>query len=243
MHQEIVDFFGICKRVRYGFPPNSCKKALVLAPHSDDEAIGCAGTIFQLRSLGYEVVILLFALPDDELEDGDGSTGRLQEFFRCLSHYGNCKGMYFHYPDGDLMDHFEQAKKELRKVIEMEEPGIIFTPYIMDSHSDHRCVSLLLASVLSDRDILVAMYEVWIPILYPNYYIDISQFWEQKQSALICYPSQLEQYAILEKAKELNRLRAALSMRRKVRYIEAFKGMKAQEFIRLVKVLQAEEII
>lgn len=243
MYQEIVDFFCTCKRVRYGFPTNNCKKALVLAPHSDDETIGCAGTILQLQNLGYEVVILLFTLPGEELADRNCCVGRLQEFFSCMSYYGNCKGIALKFPDGDLMGHFEQAEKELRQVVEAEKPGIIFVPYIMDSHPDHRCVGLLLASVLSDEDILVAMYEVWVPILYPNYYIDISQFWEQKRAALICYPSQLEQYAILEKVKKLNSLRAALSMRRKVKYVETFKGMRAREFIDLIKVLQIEAII
>lgn len=243
MHQVFADFFGVCTRVRFGFSANIRKKALVLAPHSDDEAIGCAGTIFQLQSLGYEVVIVLFTLPVEEMGREDGEQVRLREFRDALSRYQNGKEIIFDFPDGELHQYCEQAKEKLKQIIEREEPGLIFTPYIMDYHSDHRCVSRMLAKALPDREITIAMYEVWVPILHPNYYIDISEFWDQKQRVLQCYSSQMMQYSILKKAKELNQLRASLSMRKKVKYVEAFKGMEAQKFIRLAQRLEAESII
>lgn len=243
MQQVLTNFFRVCRNVRFGFSMGKSKKVIVLAPHSDDESIGCAGTIFQLQSMGYEVVIVLFTSSADELSNNEKGELRLQEFQKAIEMYENCREIHFLYPDGKLTEFCTEAKEQLTEIIEREEPGIIFTPYIMDCHSDHKCVSKMLAEVVPHNDILVAMYEVWVPILHPNYYIDISEFWDKKKSVLQCYPSQVNQYSILEKAKELNGLRAKLSMRRKVKYVEAFKGIEAHEYIDLVKILNTEAII
>lgn len=243
MYHTLAYFFGVQSKVRYGFPRNLSKKALILAPHPDDETIGCAGTIFQLQKLGYEVTIILFTLPVKE--DGEDSERemRLQEFHDTIFCYQNCKNIIFGFSDGDLKSDYEQARAQLEEVIKELKPGLIFTPYIMDCHPDHRCVSQMLAEIPMDKNIIIAMYEVWVPILHPNFYIDISDVWNEKQSALQSYPSQMDQYSILEKVKELNQLRAGLSMRRGVRYIEAFKGTTVENFMTVIKMLEMEFII
>lgn len=243
MEHVLSNFFRACTNVRFGFPIGKSKKVMVLTPHSDDESIGCAGTIFQLQSMGYEVVIILFTLSVENSDGNEQGVTRLKEFQNAMHLYQNCKEIHFLYPDGKLNQFSTEAKEQLREIIEKEEPEIIFTPYIMDYHLEHKCVSRMLAEILPPKDIFVAMYEVWVPILHPNYYIDISEFWDKKKSVLQCYPSQLSKYSILEKAKELNGLRAKFSMRRKVQYVEAFKGIVAHEYIDLIQTLIAEAMI
>lgn len=235
MRSTYVNFFGPNSKIRYGFPRGNGKKVLILTPHADDETIGCGGTISYLQKRGYGVVVLLFTLPDYSQEENAEYCIRLGEFTKSME-YLYCSNEIMHnIPDGELSSYKDGARERLEEVICRLNPSIIFTPYVMDFHADHKCVSKLLSDVVKGRDLYIAMYEVWVPILHPNYYIDISEFWEKKQEALLVYTSQIEQYSILSKAEHLNQLRAQLSMRRNVKYIEAFKVIKPEELIEITE--------
>ncbi|MBD5534773.1 MAG: PIG-L family deacetylase [Lachnospiraceae bacterium] len=225
------DLFSMSSRIRYSFPIHRGGKVLVLTPHPDDETIGCAGSLLCLGQKDIEITVVLFTQPKEQKKSED----RLKEFDKATKFIGCIKHIQLGYPDGDLKDYYKSAKDSLERIISEEKPDIIFTPYIFDYHYDHKCVSKMLSEVIKDENVLIAMYEVWVPILHPSYYIDITQYWEKKQHALTIYKSQDEIYSIIQKASMLNQLRAQLSMRKNVSYIESFQCFKGERFRQLIE--------
>lgn len=225
------DLFSMSLRIRYSFPVHRGGKVLVLTPHPDDETIGCAGSLLCLGQKDVEITVVLFTQPEDQKI----SKERLEEFDRASRFLGCIKSIQLGYPDGNLKDYYQSAKDNLERIIEDVKPDIIFTPYIFDYHYDHKCVSKMLSEVIKDENVLIAMYEVWVPILHPSYYIDITGYWDKKEQALTIYKSQDEVYSIIQKASMLNQLRAQLSMRKNVSYIESFQCFKGERFTQLVE--------
>ena len=48
------------------------QRLLVISPHADDEAYGCAGTIAKIKDLGGEVYIMVKSVGDLKHYDGRG---------------------------------------------------------------------------------------------------------------------------------------------------------------------------
>jgi len=234
-----VEFFAAlkrAKRARYNFSRVENKSVLVLAPHADDEMVGCGGTLIKLINEGFQVEVILFT------EEYESEIDRVGEFKEALKVIGCHKVIILGHIDGDLLKYKEEAKQQVLAIMDKFSPGLIFSPYLLDETPDHKAANLilyecLLEKSLKNEDVLIAMYEVWAPLIYADYYLDISVEFKLKEQALNCYESQEKRYKIINKAKKLNALRADLSFRRNIEYMEAFQSLHINEFIKAVEFL------
>lgn len=219
-------------RVTYRFPELMHKNVLVLTPHPDDETLGCGGVIMDLIQKNINVEVLLITDGSEGTQDREVAENRLHEFHNAMKLLGitqiNCWG----FRDGLLKQNGEVLRSKLIEILQKSCYDIIFTPYIFDYHKDHTIVSYILADCLKPHpNILIAMYEIWTPILYPNYYVNITELFEKKLSAARCYETQDKRYGVIEKFTLLNALRAKLSMRSNFEYVEAFKCLTSSDYI------------
>lgn len=225
--------FGNLKRLGFTFP-HQCIKAVILAPHPDDETIGCGGIISKYNSDDMDITSVLFTYKEED--------PRGEEFISAMRIL-NCKYKFIKLEDGKLEEQKELLKAIIQQLIDELCPDIIFTPYLLDMNSDHKAVSRSLSEVAYSKRTLIAMYEVWTPILYPNYYIDISEHNETKRAAMQCYGSQEKRYHLANKARNLNGLRAELVMRKNVTYMEAFKVFDSFQFREVVDSLEVLKLL
>lgn len=150
--------------------------AIVLAPHPDDESIGCGGLIALMRKQGTPVSVLL-------LSDGTMSHAhsrrwprqaraalRLSEFHAALGELGAdpaCSHA-FGWADGALPDSaasgFEAAVDALVDCFESRAPATLILPWRRDPHPDHRAASALgrAANALVAKPARVLEYQVWM---------------------------------------------------------------------------------
>lgn len=219
-------------------PVPSARRVLVLAPHMDDETIGCGGAICQHVRAGSRVEVLFLT---------DGAKGFEAEDLRSLSHAARCERRraesedaarvlgvsathYLDLPDGSSQvdDHSLAA---MLAVLESVSPDLVYLPFLTDSHHDHRTtVALFLAACRSRPtfdSLLCNCYEVWAPLL-PNHIVDITDDIEQKMAALQCYASQLAMNDYLSSVRGLNAYRAIAN--RSQGYAEAFFLTTASEY-------------
>ena len=215
-------------RVRFNTNTFSITKALVLAPHTDDETLGCGGTILSLLNQGIPVDIAL--LTHDQQ--------RLKEFNNAL-HVLSCQNSYlFELKDGELGKEALRLEHKIKELLETTQYNMIFVPYIFDFNQDHVAVVQALSHVLeANESVNICMYEVWTPILYPNLYINVTDFYKKKSLAMNCYVSQLERYDIISRDISLRRFRGALTIKKDYKYAEAFKYFTAKEFKEVVQAI------
>ncbi|OED36856.1 hypothetical protein AB833_25965 [Chromatiales bacterium (ex Bugula neritina AB1)] len=185
---------------------------LVLAPHADDEVLGVGGTISKLVSSGESVhVAIVTGLGDKThpfVTEEAWETVRA-ECERSCKVLGVSRIFFGNLPTVCL-DH-EPVWKSNRKVHEIiEESGAdqLFLPFPFDLHRDHTTVAYS-ASVaarpylsLGKSIARVCFYETLTethltppyldPAFQPNYFVDISDWIENKIEALECYKSQLQ---------------------------------------------------
>lgn len=219
-------------RVFYKLPELKNKRAMVLAPHPDDETIGCGGIIFNLVQGNVSIRVILATDGSEDSRDESISAARLKEFKEAMAVLNVTDTICLGYRDGYLEQEYDGFKARLAELAGKSKPDVIFSPYIFDRHKDHRAVAYALADCLDyTENTMVAMYEIWTPILYPNCYIDITRSMEKKLAAVSCYKSQEIKYGITGKTVSLNTLRASLSMRRNIGYAEAFKCFSAPDYI------------
>lgn len=171
------------------------EKCLVIAPHPDDESIGCGG-IMALYPKNFKVICLTHG--DDE---------RRNEFENAMN-YLNVEHEILNFKDKHISDSYNEFSK-----IDFKNFNYIFIPYIYDQHNDHKAISLHLNKYLKEKkihDLKIVFYEVWSTMNMPNYFVDISTVVEKKKEAINCHKSQINDKDYATKILGLNQYRGML---------------------------------
>jgi len=206
-------------------------RILVVAPHHDDEAIGCGGVIHALAAREKHVKCIWIFSP---LEGVDSPAGqkRLEEAATATELLGISSNQSLERTCRSSVT-VDQVSWDLVSAIRDFRPSIVLTPHPDDRDREHRltCAATREAIWLSSSnhrpelgvpapDVqLVLGYEVWTPINQPQLTIDVSNHIEVKCSAIEAYSSQKEIADFRAAAEGLARYRGALSG---VPYAEAF---------------------
>jgi LmbE family N-acetylglucosaminyl deacetylase len=151
----------------------STEPVLIVAPHPDDETLGCGGAIALLRSQGCPVWVLV-------ITDGTQSHPRShkyppsllqqlrqQETQAALNLLGVASGAvhFLQLPDGRMSTAaLLQANQSIcRDYLKAIAPKVVFLPWRHDPHPDHQATWQLVTHAMADCDIVarVIEYPIW----------------------------------------------------------------------------------
>lgn len=205
---------------------------LVLAPHPDDEAIGCGGTICLHEDRGDRIFVVF--LTSGEL----GIKGmplervwrvREREAERSCEILGVSGFSFFRYPDWYLSDHIQQAGDTLASVLTQETPSVIYLPHAGEWHPDHQAaltIARVALNAVPDCAPTLLTYEVWTPL--PTYYHveDVSAVMNRKVKAIRRHRSQVALLAYDRAVRGLNAYRGVTAGA--CRYAEIFEHAEAR---------------
>ena len=185
------------------------ERLLVLAPHPDDEVIGCGGVVAQHLRENRPVLVVVAT---DGAQAGDAAA-REEESRRALATLGGAARIEFlRFPDRALGD---DAADRIREQLLAFRPDLILVPSPIEIHPDHFALARVFcelvqrdATLFADLAVArVAFYEVGQP-LRPNAIVDISDVAEQKYAAIAQHASQLATRDYVAYARGLNAYRA-----------------------------------
>lgn len=197
-------------------------KVLVLAPHIDDETIGCGGTLFKHSAAGHTVTVLFLADCTEERQKEGEAAGKI---------LGVSKRIYWEYQSKTL-NQFPEIRGRLIDLIKETDPDVVYLPSFIDRHNDHVTLNYYFFQALKNlkKNFMIYSYEVWTTLI-PNVVVDISDQVEIKKRAMACYPSQLAGHNWLEGTLSLNRYRGMVSNAKS--HGEAFFRMSPDKYIKL----------
>jgi N-acetylglucosamine malate deacetylase 1 len=204
------------------------QQVLVIAPHPDDESIGCGGTICLHRERGDEVRVVFLTsgergIPETGIEDAVAI--REAEAAAALRILGVEKMDFLRLPDLGVDRHLDEGAQRLVRLLDADRPGIIYLPHSTEAHPDHAAALPLIRSALRQIDdggmpIKLRGYEVWTPLMNHDWAEDITSHMATKLRAVRCYHSQLRQFRYDRAVRGLNQFRGCLAARS--RYAEVF---------------------
>jgi len=183
-------------------------RTLVIAPHADDELLGCGGTLLRRQNEGCEVAWLLVTSVEarfgwDEVKVEE----RKEEIRQVRKGLGiKSKNLFELGLEPTGLDQLPMNKlvQQFSKVISAFEPNELLIPWGHDIHSDHRVVFDAVSSsskwfrypsikrimsyeTLSETDFILNQEGHF----NPNFFIDISDFFEDKIKLLNVYKSEI----------------------------------------------------
>lgn len=168
------------------------RRVVVLAPHADDELLGCGGTLARLSSAGASVhVIVVFdgaAGDPDRCFDREGYVERREdEARRGGEHIGVESYEFWRLEEGHEVTEAELAAHLplLTAALAEAAPDLLLAPWSGDGHTDHRSVSRAVARWIAeqDPDCEVWGYEVWSE-LEADVLVDVTETWSRKLAGL-----------------------------------------------------------
>jgi len=239
LERSIVDLERFHHPRTVDIPPGG--RVLVLAPHPDDESIGCGGTVCKYVQSGscVRAVILTdgrqgdpamrrLARKDPERirREAELAVTRRAEAVAALEILGVEHGYFLDAPDGELRQHAATVATQIADILAEWRPDIVLLPFLTDRHVDHFATNQCFLDAASRLDARWAEslnclgYETWSPI-YANLYVDITATIDCKRRALSCHASQLQSDDFLEGVEGLNRFRAVTGLTGGT-YAEAF---------------------
>ena len=187
------------------------KKIIVIAPHPDDETLGCGGTLLKYKSNNFEINWLI--ITDIKKEDGwsekivkqrESEINRIKKFY-------NFKNVFRLNFSTALLD---QASRKLiigkiSKIFKKIKPNILYMPYGGDIHSDHKIVFECSLSAsknfrqtsIEEINCYETLSETNTPkknnidkIFKPTHFVDITKFIKNKIQSLNAYKSQVGKF-------------------------------------------------
>lgn len=185
---------------------------LVVAPHPDDETLGCGGAIALLRHLGCAVRVLI-------VSDGTASHPRSRKYpapkLRLLRETETLEALailgvdaaevtFLRLQDGAVptvnSPGFATAVAGCHSYIQTVKPQTIFLPWRNDPHGDHRATWMLMVAALESLSKpRMIEYPIWdwdwrqrreITVAVSGWRLDIAEVLETKKEAIAAYRSQ-----------------------------------------------------
>ncbi|HXG10558.1 MAG TPA: PIG-L deacetylase family protein [Gemmataceae bacterium] len=199
---------------------------MVIAPHPDDEAIGCGGTICLHVGRGDRVAVVFLTSGElglKHLPQEQARQVREREAEAAADVLGVAAVTFLRQADWYIHDEVDQAAAALTPVLGRAAPQIVYLPHPREWHPDHRAALFVVRAALAGADIPVPVlltYEVWTPLAEYDRVEDITPVMMRKLRAIRCYRSQLEGFRYDRAARGLGQYRGALAGR--CRYAEVF---------------------
>jgi LmbE family N-acetylglucosaminyl deacetylase len=152
--------------------PFALSALVVVAPHPDDDVIGCGGAIAAADARGIPVRVIYVT---DGTASHTGSRAfpparlramREGEARRAASHLArDIRSEFFHWPDGTVPSAGERGARRLivRLADAIPAGALVLAPWRRDPHPDHRAVATLVKAAVARRhDVQLAEYFVWL---------------------------------------------------------------------------------
>ncbi len=168
--------------------PIENKQIFVVAPHPDDEVFGPGGTLIQSIRKGSSVTTLYLTTGAEYCAD------RMRKEARSAGEKIGYDTHFLEYRAGKLPINRECIER-FSKIINQSSPDVVFIPFCLDDHDDHRRAShiLLLASQMG---LLKCDFEIWAYQVYtsiiPSVVVDITDAVQEKEEAIRLWESQME---------------------------------------------------
>jgi LmbE family N-acetylglucosaminyl deacetylase len=210
-------------------PQRSEMNVLVIAPHPDDETIGCGGALYLHACRGDRVSAAFLTSGEVGLKKLPVQrvwTIREQEARRAGKILGLAELFFLRQPDWKLCDHVTTAATVLRTILKREMPTLIYIPHPSDSHPDHQATWPIVRTALKRSGLrapTIRAYEIWTQFKQFDVVEDISAVMPRKLRALQAYRSQLGVFDYERAILGLNQYRGALAA--KSRYAEVFQTL------------------
>lgn len=179
------------------FPP--VKRIMVLAPHMDDEVIGCGGAIYRHARRGGRTTCVFLTNGAAGLSGAGRESvyvARRRESGRAALVLGIDRLVFCGRPDGHLKSD-PDLERRIRDIIDEERPEILLLPYPFDPHPDHRAAFGVLADAtraMPESEIHLLLYQIRTPIPWRtiSVVLDISHELSAKREAFAAFASQPE---------------------------------------------------
>jgi N-acetylglucosamine malate deacetylase 1 len=184
------------------------KRVLVIAPHPDDEVLGCGGISLRYAAEGHDVSVLVMSRGKPGRYTDESVNNVRGEALRAHKELGVKKTFFLDYsaPELDLHSVSELAAS-IGSVIKDLGITVLYVPHRGDIHHDHRAVynAALVASRPTGGCTISEIYAYetlseteWAApfgddAFIPTCFVDISDYMDSKLRAMQCYKSQVRE--------------------------------------------------
>ncbi len=219
------------------------KKVIVVAAHPDDEILGCGGTLLKYASLGYELAWLIATnVSQAEGFSKERVESRQEEIAKVANLVPFKKVYKLNFPTTKL-DTISSGQLigEISKCFNDFKPEVVLVLNRSDAHSDHRILfeatmactksfrypfikKILMYECLSETEFGAPLPE---NAFIPNYFVDISPFFENKLEIMKVYGSELGEHPFPRSTRNIEALAVFRGASSGVKYAEAFCLLKS----------------
>lgn len=186
-------------------------KICILAPHADDEVIGCGGL---LAKYGNQCDVILLT---DGAFNGDKNIQKIREdeFTKVMNFLKIENFSFMRAKDTQLVEAYDLFEK-----IDFSKYNYVIMPHPSDPHKDHVVPQAFFKKLKNKKHLKAkaVYYEVWGTMNEPTNFVDISDVVEIKRKAIEMYESQKN----IDYAGRILGLNHYRGMRHNVEFAEAY---------------------
>jgi len=199
---------------------------LVIAPHPDDESIGCGGALCLHAGRRDPMAVVYLTsgeLGMKHLPRNKAWLTREREAERATQILGVAKCFFLRLPDWFMGENVAKAAAKLGPVLKRLQPELVYLPHANEWHPDHKAALSIVRGALQSARIsrpTLRAYEVWTPLAEYDHVENISAVMPRKLRALRAHRSQLKEFDYARAVTGLNQFRGEMAA--KCRYAEVF---------------------
>ena len=172
-------------------------KVLAIGAHPDDPETCCGGTMCLFTEAGHEVVCVYLTRGEAGIagmSHDEAAAVRVVESENACKVTG-ARHIFMSQVDGNTEVNLERYK-EMRELIDRENPDIVMTHWPLDGHRDHACCGILVMDAWRRLDrrfklfYFEAMSGTQSQMFHPTHWVNIERVLERKHKACNCHVSQ-----------------------------------------------------
>lgn len=173
------------------------RKIMVIGAHPDDPETGCGGTMCLLHDAGHEVVCVYLTRGEAGVpgKSADEAAAIRVEECKNACRITGARYIFMNQIDGNTQVTLERYR-EMRELLERENPDVVLTHWPVDSHRDHAVCGILVLDAWRrlGRKFQLYYYEVMTgdqtQMFRPTHWVNIGTVLERKHKACYCHVSQ-----------------------------------------------------
>jgi LmbE family N-acetylglucosaminyl deacetylase len=218
------------------------KKVIVISAHPDDEILGAGGTLLKHKKNGDTLAwLIITGISEDYGFTKERVNSRKDEINQVTKMVGFASVYQLNYPTMSLnSDIVNEMIIKISSIFSEFQPEVIYVMNRSDAHSDHRytfdaimaCTKsfrypfikkVLMYECISETEFAPQLHE---KVFIPNYFVDISDFFDRKIEIMQVYQSELGEHPFPRSHKNIEALATFRGATVGVTFAESFQIVK-----------------